>query len=190
MKTTVIYAHPWDGSYNRAILDKTIEKLKMRNKLYQIIDLNKDNFNPALSKKDLSLFSRGETTDEKVHKYQRMLDESDEIVFIFPIWWFDTPAILKGFIDKVMLKGFAYHEKEASLEGLLTHIKNTIVITTSEVPTSFISNSIGETFINLTLKSIGLKNIEWLNCEFTTSSEDSHRLAFLDKVGATLHAAQ
>ena len=39
MLTTVIYAHPYEGSFNKAILDTVIEKLKRRNKEYALIDL-------------------------------------------------------------------------------------------------------------------------------------------------------
>lgn len=186
MKTTVIYAHPWHGSYNKAILDNVVEQLESRNKPYQVIDLNKDNFNPVLDEGDLSVFSKGEPTDKMVHHYQGMLRESDEIIFIFPIWWFDLPAILKGFIDKVMLKGFAYDETEVGLEGLLTHVSRTHVITTSEVPASYLKNSIEETFIRLTLKSIGLNDIKWLHCDAVSSSEEVHRIVFLNKVAFSL----
>ncbi|MFB8734752.1 NAD(P)H-dependent oxidoreductase [Bacillus sp. SL00103] len=42
--------------------------------------------------------------------YQEKLNQSTELIFIFPVWWWDLPAILKGFIDKVMLRGFAFLE--------------------------------------------------------------------------------
>ena len=41
---TVIFSHPWDGSFNRAILDKVVEKLEETKEKYTIIDLNKDGF--------------------------------------------------------------------------------------------------------------------------------------------------
>lgn len=123
MKTTIILAHPWHGSFNKSIMDTTIEQLFCRKKDYQIIDLNKDQFNPVLSESDLSLYSQGQSRDPLVNQYQEMLSDSDELVFIFPVWWFDVPAILKGFLDKVMLKNFAYVEESTGLKGLLTHIK-------------------------------------------------------------------
>ena len=41
---TVIFSHPWDGSFNKAILDKVVEKLEETKEKYTIIDLNKDGF--------------------------------------------------------------------------------------------------------------------------------------------------
>ena len=60
-----------------------------------------------------------------------MLRITDELIIIFPIWWFFMPAILKVFFDKVMLKDFAYKITEKGLQGLLTNIKKTTIITTS-----------------------------------------------------------
>lgn len=89
-----------------------------------------------------------------------MLKDSDEVVFIFPIWWYSLPAILKGFIDKVMLKNYAYIDGKSGLKGLLTNIKNTTVITTSQAPNWYlkylVGNPIKKSFINGTLKQVGL----------------------------------
>ncbi len=185
MKTTIILAHPWHGSFNKAIMDKVQEKLETRKKPYQVIDLNKDDFNPTLTERDLSLFSRGESSDEKVGGYQDMLMQSDEVIIIFPVWWYDTPAILKGFFDKIMLKNFAYKETKSGLKGLLTHIKKTTVITTSEYPTWYLfllGNPIKRLFINLTLKGIGLKRVKWLNNGSTSTGKAKDRKKFLSKV--------
>ncbi len=188
MKTTIILAHPWHGSFNKAILDTTLAQLKKRNKAYQVIDLNMDNFDPVLGEGDLALFSKGQYKDPQVGAYQNMLKESDEVVFIFPIWWFDAPAILKGFLDKVMLKDFAYTEASTGLKGLLTHVQRTTVITTSEVPTWYLKflsgNPIQATFIRRTLHGIGLKNAKWINSDYTSTGKASKRKRFLDRISA------
>ena len=101
MKTTIILAHPWHGSFNKSIMDTTIEQLVLKKKDYQIIDLNKDQFNPVLNESDLSLYSKGQSRDQLVNQYQKMLSDSDELVFIFPVWWFDVPDILKGFLTRL-----------------------------------------------------------------------------------------
>ena len=46
-----------------------------------------------------------------------MIKESRRLIFIFPIWWADMPAIVKGFPDKVLLKQFAYVESKTGLSG-------------------------------------------------------------------------
>ncbi|MCG8570988.1 MAG: NAD(P)H-dependent oxidoreductase [Spirochaetes bacterium] len=186
MKTTIIFAHPWHGSFNKSILETVEKKLKSRGKSYQIIDLNKDKFNPVLREEDLALYSKGKTKDEMVIKYQDMLKETDDIIFIFPVWWYELPAILKGFIDKVMLKNFAYQETSTGLKGLLRHIKKATVITTSEFPgwymKLFVGNPIKKMFVNTTLKDFGIKTRKWINNDYTAHGKKERRVSFLKKV--------
>ncbi len=187
MKTVIIFSHPWHGSFNKAILDRVEQGLTNRKKEYEIIDLYKDEFNPVLDEENLKGFSTGSSVDDNVQKYQKLLKEADELVFIFPIWWYDVPAILKGFIDKVMLKDFAYTEtKSRLLKGLLTHINKTTVITTSGGPTWYLKlfggNTIKKVFIKSTLKAVGIKNAKWINCSKTLPNNNTEREKFLEKI--------
>ena len=185
MKTAIVFAHPWHGSFNKAILDTVVTSLTAKKKEFVLLDLNKDNFNPVMKEQDLALFSQGDTSDQQVKEYQAILKDSDEIVFIFPIWWFGMPAILKGFIDKVMLKTYAYNLGKLGLVGLLGNIQKTTVITTSEMPTIMLrfgfGNPIAGTFKAI-LKGVGFKNIKWYNSDFTTSGKRSKKTKFLNKI--------
>lgn len=185
MKTTLVFAHPWHGSFNKAILDIILQALKNRKKEYEVLDLNKDGFNPVMKEEDLALFSQGKTNDKLVEKYQNIIKESDEIVFIFPIWWFGMPAILKGFIDKVMLKGYAYDYGKFGLIGKLNNIKKATIITSSEMPTFLLNFAFGRPIsatMKAILKGLGIKRINWLNKDFITKGKEKGRKKFLDKV--------
>jgi putative NADPH-quinone reductase len=135
---------------------------------------------------DLALYAAGRSTDPLVQEYQNILMETDELVLIFPIWWYNIPAILKGFMDKVMLKDFAYVETKSGLKGRLTHIKKTSVFTTSETPTLYMNlfkgNPIHGVFIRGTLKGVVLHNIKWCNCGFITRSSRSKRERYLRRI--------
>ena len=108
MSVTIVYAHPWDESFNHAVLTRTISLLEEKGENITLIDLYKDGFDPVMSEQDLSLYSKGKSTDKLVERYNQILDQTSKIIFIFPIWWYDMPAILRGFFDKVMLKNSAY----------------------------------------------------------------------------------
>ena len=183
--TTIVFAHPWHGSFNKALLDTVVLQLENKSTKYQIIDLHKDNFNPVLEEKDLALYSKGKSTDKLVIKYQQMLKDSKELIFIFPIWWFEAPAIFKGFLDKVMLKDFAYIESKTGLKGLLTHIQKTTIFTTSEVPNWYLrflgGNYMNRTF-KVSLKGIGLKKVKWINNPYTSSNSKEKNQKFLKKI--------
>ncbi|MBE6832471.1 NAD(P)H-dependent oxidoreductase [Faecalispora sporosphaeroides] len=183
---TIVFAHPWYGSFNKAILDTVISVLVKEKKEYKVIDLNKENFNPVMTEEELALYSKGQHKDPLVTKYQSMLRKTDEIIFIFPLWWYDTPAILKGFFDKVMLKNFAYIETSTGLKGQLTNIKSAKVITTGQSPRWYLKliagNLIQKTFINTTLKSIGITNAKWLYCGDVSKGAQEKREKFLQKL--------
>ena len=104
MKSTIILASNNEKSFSKEIVNKLIDILTQNKVQYEVIDLYKDNFNPVMTAKQEQLYSKGETDDELVKKYQKHLKESDEIILVFPLWFNNVPAILKGFFDKVLLK--------------------------------------------------------------------------------------
>lgn len=179
---TIILAHPWHGSFNKVILDTVVKKFDNENKPYQVIDLNKDNFNPVLTEAELSLYSKGKYSDPLVGKYQDMIRITDEVIFIFPIWWGTMPAILKGLFDKVFLTDFSHNYMNGWTP--LLNIKKTTVLTTSESPTDFFRSSIESDFINQMLLSVGFQNVTWINCDRVVGGGDAHRAEFLTKVEA------
>ncbi|MDR2084594.1 MAG: NAD(P)H-dependent oxidoreductase [Bacteroidales bacterium] len=180
--TTIIFAHPWHRSFNKAILDTVIEALSEEYTEYQIIDLHKDNFNPVLSEEELIIFNEGKYIDPLVKKYQDMILMSNDLIFIFPDWWSSMPAILKGFFDKVFLKGFAYDDSNNSWKPLLK-IPKSMVITTSGQPTENISK-FGDVYNDMIfniLTSVGIENTLWMNCGLV-SIPGTDRKVFLEKV--------
>ncbi|QII24788.1 flavodoxin family protein [Bacillus altitudinis] len=187
---TIVYAHPWDGSYNHAILTSITEKLETKKEPFQVIDLYKDGFNPVFTAEELKHFHKGETPYSLVKDYQEKLKQSTELVFIFPVWWWDLPAMLKGFIDKVMLSGFAFIEDQntGTLKGLLTNIKKTTVISTSTTDKDYIEseagNAIQSVFINRTLADLGLKNesTKWIHFSRVNLTTDEKRKQFLKEI--------
>ncbi|MEN2444066.1 NAD(P)H-dependent oxidoreductase [Bacillus aerius] len=191
---TIVYAHPWDGSYNHAILTSITEKLETKKEPFQVIDLYKDGFNPVFTAEELKHFHKGETPYSLVKDYQEKLKQSTELVFIFPVWWWDLPAMLKGFIDKVMLSGFAFIEDQntGTLQGLLTNIKKTTVISTSTTDKEYIEfeagNAIQSVFIDRTLADLGIKNesTKWIHFSRVNLTTDEKRKQFLKEISQNI----
>ncbi|MFL0507582.1 NAD(P)H-dependent oxidoreductase [Ureibacillus sp. 179-F W5.1 NHS] len=187
---TIVYAHPWEGSYNHAILTAITKDLEAKEEKVQVIELYKDGFNPVFTAEELAQFNRGETPYELVKEYQKKLSQATELIFIFPVWWWDLPAILKGFIDKVMLSGFAFQEdkKTNTLKGLLTNIEKTTVISTSTTDKNYIEseggNAIWGVFINRTLADLGIKNehTKWIHFSGVNLTTDEKRKQFLKEI--------
>ena len=188
--TTIIYAHPYEQSFNHAILQRVRELLESKGEAYKLIDLYADGFNPAYTKEELALFNQGKALDPLVLHYQEILKKTDRLIFIFPIWWADMPAIVKGFEDKVFLKTLAYNPTPTGIKGCLTQIREAVVITTSTAPTwylkFFCGNVIGKTMIGHTLKGIGVGSGRWINFGDMDKSTAQARQSFLDKLSDKL----
>lgn len=71
MATTVIYAHPYEGSFDHAVLQEMQKLLAAKNETYRVIDLYAEDFNPVYSKEELALYQPRETLDPLVQKYHR-----------------------------------------------------------------------------------------------------------------------
>lgn len=181
---TIVYAHPYPGSFNHAILTRLTEFFDAENQAYQLIDLYQDGFNPRYSAEELRLFSRGKTPYPLVKTYQRLIANSDELIFITPIWWHNIPAELKGFFDKVMLKGFAYAE-DPDWRGLLTYINKATVITTATITKEYLRHESGDpiqgNLINRTFADIGIsqQKTNWIHFGAVNLTSDAVRQQFL-----------
>ncbi len=182
---TIIYAHPWNKSFNHAILEATIANLVAKQQPYNVIDLYKDGFNPLLTEAELALYSKGEHLDPLITQYQGYLKKSTSLIVIFPIWWGSYPAMIKGFLDKVMSHGFAYEVSAMSIKGLLTNMTQATVITTANTPRFvsrlFLGNPILGSF-KLILKQVGIKKVTWLSFAKIKRSTEEERKVFLSKV--------
>lgn len=186
MTTTIIYAHPYEKSLNHSIFFKVRDRLIKSDERINVIDLYKDKFEPEYSSEELKLFNVGKTTDPLVRKYQNYLMDSDKIIFIFPIWWNDMPAIVKGFIDKVFKMSFAYVDTKRGVKGLLTNIKKATILTTSKSPTwylrFFAGNAIKTVFIKGTLKQIGITNVTWTNFDNVKQRNESECNKYINNI--------
>jgi NAD(P)H dehydrogenase (quinone) len=105
-KFLIIYAHPNPDSFNSAIKTRVVNTLEKVNVSFKVIDLYSENYNPVLSLAEMKGIMLPETK-----RYQELITEATNIIFIFPVFWFRAPAILEGFLDKVFVPGFAYRFK-------------------------------------------------------------------------------
>lgn len=177
--TTIIYSHPYEGSFNHAVLQEIKKSLDNAGQTYTVIDLYADGFNPALDASSLRLYSRGETADPLVEKYLQILDSTTRLIFIFPIWWGMMPAMIKGFFDKVLLFGNAYRYSDSGqLIPDKIDIPATIMLTTSQSPTDRFSSFFS--YLNQVIcDAVGFRNLEWHNCPQTAHGPAENRDSFL-----------
>ena len=115
MTHLIIYAHPNPESFNQAVLQKVVEASAGHDVI--IRDLNGENFPPVLRWQEcINTFNKEYAKDVQVE--QKFWQEADLITFVYPLWWMGFPAILKGYLDRVLTHGFAYQTGKETI-GLL-----------------------------------------------------------------------
>ncbi len=130
MNHLIIYTHLNPNSFTKAVADE-VEKVAL-NKGHKTknIDLYAEKFNPVLDHSDMQYSFMGGEAPNDVKMYQEKVSWADHITFIYPIWWEQMPAILKGFIDRVFTNGYAFTYDENGPKGLLTRKSVQLIINT------------------------------------------------------------
>ncbi len=175
---TIVYAHPLEDSLNACILQEIEKTCKHREANYKILNLYRDGFNPVLTEQErAAFFTGGVTQDALVKAYQQVLQATSHLIFVFPIWWNEQPAIVKGFIERVCLPNFAYHYTATGLAPLLTHIQKVTVLTTSGSTTEALKQRSGNSIENQFIKNIikpmtGLEKADWVNFGLAGASSE------------------
>ncbi|SDX98581.1 NAD(P)H dehydrogenase (quinone) [Evansella caseinilytica] len=116
MNIVVIYAHPYDGSFCKGLLDTVVASLKKRGAEVKVKDLVKMNFDPVMRPDDLKAAKTKIYTDE-VKAEQEDILWADALVTICPIWFGMIPGFMKGYFDKVFITGFAYENGVGLLQN-------------------------------------------------------------------------
>jgi len=192
MKVAIVFNHPYEGSYCNAILESVKSGLQKANHEIDIIHLDKEGFNPVMTAQDLKAFRDKEPVDTKVIEYKNRLEHADHLVFIFPIWWELMPALMKGFIDKVIFPGVAYDYVNGSntrMKPLMTNIKGVTVITTMNTPRVLyrliFGNAVHKALMRGTFWKLGYKNRKWISYNMVKQVSDEKRKSWLGKLENT-----
>jgi NAD(P)H dehydrogenase (quinone) len=105
MNILIILAHPDPNSFNHAIAETCKRKLKELGHSVIFHDLHAENFDPILPAIEIQ---KNGIVDQNIINHCNDLTRSDAIIVIHPNWWGQPPAILKGWIDRVIRAGVAY----------------------------------------------------------------------------------
>jgi len=125
MKVHLVVAHPEKESFNYALHQVALSTVLSNNYRVRETDLYLQEFNPAAGKGDVLNYPPDDyfrlakaqrwalasnNFADCIKTEQDKLTSSDILILQFPMWWWSFPAILKGWIDRVLTSGFAYGE--------------------------------------------------------------------------------
>lgn len=164
MRVLIVYAHPNPASFNHAMLEYCQKGLIAAGHEVRVKDLYIENFDPVLRAQDLaSLQTR--VIPEKIAQEQEALLWAEGLVFIYPLWWYGRPAILKGWFDHILTNGVAFAYSAEGPMGLLQHKKALVLITAGSDKSFFQANDsenlIHRPMTDGTLSFCGIKNIQY-----------------------------
>ena len=138
MKNLIVYANPSKG-HCYAILQEVKKLLEKKKEEYEVIDLYKINYDPVLHKDEHYTAGNYHVSKEN-KKFQKMIKETNKLIFIYPVWWDTMPAIMKGFFDKIFTSHYAFKYVNMPIisklingpvpVGLLKDKKATVFVTT------------------------------------------------------------
>ncbi|XP_021365770.1 ribosyldihydronicotinamide dehydrogenase [quinone]-like isoform X2 [Mizuhopecten yessoensis] len=156
-RVLIIFAHQDRKSFNGELLNVATHELESQGHTIEISDLYLQDFNPIATKCDISgnlndkrvrnntdggkhCCDEGEISPE-IRSEMTKLEAADLVIFQFPMYWSSTPAILKGWFDRVLQDGFAFNfEKQQILDNGLMAGKTALLSVTTGGSRSMLSD--------------------------------------------------
>jgi NAD(P)H dehydrogenase (quinone) len=131
MHVYIIFAHPDKNSFNSEILKAFIRGLRTAGHTWEIGNLYEMEFCSEMDvdqyRREVACIPEAPVPDDVLREHQK-ISEADALAFIYPVWWSDCPARLKGWFDRVWNYGYAYYYDENEQRHTEIRIKKAVVI--------------------------------------------------------------
>lgn len=136
MQVLVVLAHPLKESFAASVARTVVAALEAKGHQVDMLDLYAENFDPRLTAAERASDMSGTYDLSAVASYTERLKAADALILVFPQWWFNLPAILKGFIDRVFVTGvaFDFDDKGIKLVPKLEKLRHFWVFSTTGSP--------------------------------------------------------
>ena len=131
MHVYVIFAHPSKRSFSASVLDAFTRGLDDAGHTYEITDLYETGFQSEMAEEQYLRETSGNAdlpVPRDVEMEQAKIDRADGLAFIYPLWWSDCPAKLKGWFDRVLTCGYAYFYDQEGARGTRLSIEKALVL--------------------------------------------------------------
>lgn len=190
MIVSVILAHPRQGSFNHAIAGTVVTALTSHGHTVYFHDLYAERFDPVLPYDEIP---RDAPLDPLVAQHCREIREAEGIVIVHPDWWGQPPAILKGWIDRVIRPGVAYRfidgDNGEGIPAGLLKAQASLVFNTANTPKEREEKVFGDPLETLWGRCIfsfcGVRAFHRRMFTVVVTSTDAERAGWLADVDAT-----
>ena len=187
MQISIILAHPDPASFNHAIAQTAVEAIKTNGHKVFFHDLYRGKFDPLLNQNEIA---EDAPLPAAIKIHCKEIAAADGIVIVHPNWWGQPPAILKGWVDRVIRPGIAYKFLEGdSGEGVpqgLLKARTALVFNTSNTETQRENNVFGDPletiWKNCIFRLCGITNFRRRIFNVVVTSSQTQRKNWLDLV--------
>ena len=127
-RVLVVLGHPSNQSFPAALSSAYVASARAAGHDVQVLELGALDFDPVLR----DGYQQVQPLEPDLQHAQSLIRWAEHLVFVFPIWWGGIPALMKGFLDRVLLPGFAFRYKRGSpfpeklLAGRTAHLLVTL----------------------------------------------------------------
>jgi NAD(P)H dehydrogenase (quinone) len=189
MLVALVVAHPSPDSFCHALAARAAAGLRAGGHDVVVLDLYGDGFTVAMTTDEREAYESGEPIlDPQVRTHADLVRRADALVFVYPTWWSGLPAILKGWLERVLVPGvaFRFDERTDKVKPALGHVRHIVGISTYGSPRSYVRliNDNGRRIITRALRmSCGWRTrTRWYGCYAIDTSTPREREEFAARV--------
>lgn len=189
MNVLVLHAHPVPDSFNRAVRDTAVLAMERSGHTVTVVDLYAEDFEARMSCEERRAYHAGEPiVSPDVARQAELVRAADALVFVYPTWWFGLPAILLGWLDRVLVPGvgFVFDERTGRPAPGLTNIRRIVGITTYGSSWTYIKgvNDAGRRTLLRTVRMVSNRwcRTGWISLYSIDTADEARRRRFLAEV--------
>jgi putative NADPH-quinone reductase len=188
-RALVVHAHPRDDSFSRALFDLTCESLSSR---YDVValDLYGLDFDPVMSEDEWHAYPGPEPIlDPEVVRHADLIRTADLVAFVYPTWWFGPPAVVVGWLQRVLVPGVGFvFGDDGRVRPALVGLRTIVGVSTygsGRLEIGFL----GDGGRRMLLRALRLNvphrvRTKWFGLYGIDASDRARREAFLERVAA------
>lgn len=189
MRILVVFAHPVEESFGRAIFRRLVASLEAAGHEVRPLDLYAEGFDPVLSADERRDYHAPGRNERRVAAEIERLRWAEGLIFVYPTWWYSLPAMLKGWIDRVWVPfvTFDLPSGRRPVRGKMDNLRLLGGISTYGSPWWWVRLVIGDPGRRIVMRGIRPLchrrcRTFWLGHYRMDSSTPESRAAFLEQV--------
>lgn len=190
-RALVLFAHPCPESFSAALDAHVRAALEARGWEVDACDLNAEDFDPVLSCVERRGYHDSGANTAPVQRQVDRLRAAEALVMVFPVWNFGFPAILKGFLDRVLLPGVSFRLVDGQVRPALTNIRRLAAVTTyggTRLRAALAGDPPRRVVTRAVRHACQPRRTRYLALYDMNRADAARRRAFLDRVGREMEA--